>query len=114
MKKRCAIYTRESIDKHSSLEFVSRKTQEKEIKSYITSQDKLEYQKSYHDEGCIEGNLNRPALKQLIKDVQQSKIDILITYRLDRLTRAAEPLYNFLKYLAREKSRFYCSCRWLR
>ena len=100
MKKRCVIYTRVSTDAQAEVEFNSCEAQEQKIKHYIASQDKLEYLKTYQDEGFSGGSLERPALKQLFSGVEQDSFDTILVYKLDRLTRLLKDFYNLFEYLS--------------
>ncbi len=97
--KRCVIYTRVSTDGQAEVEFNSCEAQEQKIKSYIESQEKFVYQKSYNDEGFNDGNLNRPSLQELFADIQEGRLDTILVYKLDRLTRSLKDFYNLIKFL---------------
>lgn len=75
---KCAIYTRVSTDNQKEIEYNSCQSQQEKIKSFIKSQENLEVYKVYNDAGFSGANLNRPALSQLLADIQQGYIDIVI------------------------------------
>jgi site-specific DNA recombinase len=92
MKKiRCAIYTRKSSEDGLEQEFNSLDAQREACAAYITSQ-KIEgwvlVPESYDDGGLSGGNLERPSLKRLMADIRVGKVDQIIVYKIDRLTRS--------------------------
>jgi site-specific DNA recombinase len=85
---RCAIYTRKSPDDGLDQEFNSLDAQRESGENYIRSQveegwDCLAIQ--YDDGGYTGGNMDRPALRRLLKDIDDRKIDIVVVYKVDRL-----------------------------
>ena len=88
---RCAIYTRVSTDQGLDQEFNSLDAQYEASKAYIRSQVHagwVQIKTRYDDGGFSGGNTDRPALQQLLSDVQSGKIDIIVVYKVDRLTRS--------------------------
>ena len=93
--KKCAIYTRVSTDNQAEKEYNSCRTQEDKIKSYINSQNNWEIFDIYSDEGYTGANLDRPAFKRLMRDIY--KIDVILFYKLDRLTRSPKDFYHLVE-----------------
>lgn len=92
MKKiRCAIYTRKSTEDGLEQEFNSLDAQREACAAYITSQ-KIEgwvlVSESYDDGGLSGGTLERPGLQHLMADIRSGKVDQIIVYKIDRLTRS--------------------------
>ncbi len=88
---RCAIYTRVSTDQGLDQEFNSLDAQYEASKAYIRSQAHagwIQVKSRYDDGGFSGGNTDRPALQQLLADVQSGKIDVIVVYKVDRLTRS--------------------------
>ncbi len=88
---RCAIYTRKSTEHGLELEFNSLDAQREACEAYIKSQASLGWkvlQQPYDDPAFSGGNLERPALKRLLKDIDTGKIDVVVVYKIDRLTRS--------------------------
>ena len=88
---RCAIYTRVSTDQGLEQDFNSLDAQYDASQSYIRSQAHAGWtlvRSKYDDGGFSGGNTDRPALQQLLEDVQAGKIDIIVVYKVDRLTRS--------------------------
>jgi len=93
-KLRCAIYTRVSTDNQTEVEFNSCEAQEEKIRSFIKSQNNWRVFKVYSDPGFTGVNLNRPALQELLEDIKQGEIDIVLVYKIDRLTRSPKDFYQ--------------------
>lgn len=88
---RCAIYTRKSTEHGLELEFNSLDAQREACAAYIKSQASQGWQclaQHYDDAAFSGGNLERPALKQLLKDIDVGKVDVVVVYKIDRLTRS--------------------------
>ena len=88
---RCAIYTRKSSEEGLEQSFNSLQAQREACEAYIASQRHEGWQalsKQYDDGGFSGGNMNRPALKQLLEDIAAGLIDTIVVYKVDRLTRS--------------------------
>ena len=96
--KRCAVYTRVSTSMQAEKEYNSCEAQKDRILSYIKSQEDLEFAKEYSDPGFSGGDLNRPGLKELLRDIEEKKIDSVLTYKIDRLTRSSKDFYALIEF----------------
>src|SRR5271165_2117823 len=88
---RCAIYTRVSTDQGLEQDFNSLDAQREACAAYIRSQAQEGWvliQTPYDDGGYSGGNLDRPALKALLEAVAAKRIDVIVVYKVDRLTRS--------------------------
>src|ERR1022692_1182946 len=88
---RCAIYTRKSSDEGLEQSFNSLDAQREACEAFIVSQRQEGWRAlptRYDDGGYSGGSMERPALKRLLEDVQASKLNIIIVYKVDRLTRS--------------------------
>ena len=88
---RCAIYTRKSSEEGLEQSFNSLQAQREACEAYIASQRHEGWHalsKEYDDGGFSGGNMNRPALKQLLEDISAGLIDTIVVYKVDRLTRS--------------------------
>jgi site-specific DNA recombinase len=88
---RCAIYTRKSTDHNLDLEFNSLDAQREACEAYIKSQAHEGWRliSGRYDDGAFSGaSLDRPALQQLLADVRTGKINTVVVYKVDRLTRS--------------------------
>jgi DNA invertase Pin-like site-specific DNA recombinase len=86
---RCAIYTRVSTESGLEQEFNSLDNQREASEAYIKSQAHEGWKlirDRYDDGGFSGGSMDRPALKKLLDDVQARKIDVIVVYKVDRLT----------------------------
>lgn len=88
---RCAIYTRKSTEEGLEQEFNSLDAQRESAEAYIASQKHEGWvclPDRYDDGGFTGGNMERPALKRLIADIEDGKIDCIVVYKVDRLSRS--------------------------
>ena len=88
---RCAIYTRKSTEHGLEQEFNSLDAQREACEAYIKSQAFQGWKalpQQYNDPAFSGGNLDRPALKRLLADIEVGKIDVIVVYKIDRLTRS--------------------------
>jgi len=104
--KNCAIYTRVSTDIQAEKEFSSCEAQEEKIKSFIKSQDNWQIFRVYSDPGYTGANTNRPALQELLEDIKEKKIDIILAYKIDRLTRSPKDFYQLIEFFEQYKVDF--------
>ncbi|WP_375267110.1 recombinase family protein, partial [Planktotalea sp.] len=92
MKKlRCAIYTRKSSEDGLEQEFNSLDAQREACAAYIASQKHEGWvllSEHYEDGGLSGGSLERPALRQLLQDIADGRVDQIVVYKIDRLTRS--------------------------
>jgi site-specific DNA recombinase len=88
---RCAIYTRKSTEHGLEQEFNSLDAQREACEAYIKSQASQGWRvlpQHYDDPAYSGGNLDRPALKKLLTDIDAGKVDVVVVYKIDRLTRS--------------------------
>jgi site-specific DNA recombinase len=96
---RCAIYTRKSSEEGLSQTFNSLDAQREAAEAYILSQREQGWAavpERYDDGGFTGGNMDRPALQRLLADIEASRIDCVIVYKVDRLSRS---LLDFARIL---------------
>lgn len=96
-RSRCAIYTRKSTEEGLDMEFNSLDAQREACEAYVASQRSEGWaaiRERYDDGGFSGGTLERPALKQLLKDIEAGLIDVIVVYKIDRLSRS---LMDFAK-----------------
>jgi site-specific DNA recombinase len=90
-KLRCAVYTRKSSEEGLDMEFNSLDAQREACEAYVASQRAEGWvllHDCYDDGGISGGTLERPALKRLLADIQQGLVDVVVVYKIDRLSRA--------------------------
>src|SRR5271168_5171848 len=89
-KLRCAVYTRKSSEEGLEQEFNSLDAQREACEAYVTSQraEGWVLVPDRYDDGGISGaTLERPALKRLLADIEHNKVDVVVVYKIDRLSR---------------------------
>src|ERR1700740_597244 len=88
---RCAIYTRKSSDEGLEQEFNSLGAQREACEAFIVSQRHagwIALPEMYDDGGLSGGTMERPALQRLLADIKAGKVQIIVVYKVDRLTRS--------------------------
>lgn len=88
---RCAIYTRKSSEEGLEQGFNSLDAQREACEAFVLSQQHEGWKalpRLYDDGGYSGGNIERPALKQLLSDIEQKKVNVVVVYKVDRLTRS--------------------------
>ena len=96
-KLRCAVYTRKSSEEGLDMEFNSLDAQREACEAYVASQKAegwLLVPDHYDDGGFSGGTLERPALQRLIADIESKRVDVVVVYKIDRLSRS---LMDFAK-----------------
>ncbi len=97
---RCAIYTRKSTEEGLDQDFNSLDAQRESAEAFIKSQANEGWTclpQRYDDGGFTGGNMERPGLKRLLTDVEAGRVDVVVTYKVDRLSRS---LLDFARIMA--------------
>lgn len=98
-RKRCAIYTRKSTTMGLEQDFNSLDSQREACLAYIKQQPEwLLVEERYEDGGFTGANIDRPGFQRLLDDVDACKIDVIVVYKIDRLSRS---LLDFAKVIER-------------
>jgi site-specific DNA recombinase len=108
-RKRCAVYCRVSTDERLNQEFNSIDAQKEAGHAYIVSQRAegwIPVADDYDDGGFSGGNMERPALKRLMADISKGLIDIVVVYKIDRLTRSLADFSKMVEVFERQKVSF--------
>ena len=103
---RCAIYTRKSTEEGLEQAFNSLDAQREACAAYVLSQAGEGWEclpELYDDGGWSGGNMDRPALKRLLEDIARGRIDIVVVYKVDRLTRSLMDFARIVEVFDREK-----------
>ena len=90
-KLRCAVYTRKSTEEGLEQEFNSLHAQREACEAYVASQRSEGWaliREPYDDGGFSGGTLERPALKRLLADIEEGLVDVVVVYKIDRLSRS--------------------------
>lgn len=101
---RCAIYARKSFQPPRGQEVTSIETQRAICSSYITSQQHkgwIEIPKRYEDSGQSGARLDRPALQELISDIETGLVEIVLVYKLDRISRTLLDFVRLMDFFER-------------
>lgn len=99
-KTRCAIYTRKSVEEGPELEFNSLQAQRESAESFIAGQQHNGWEclpEQYDDGGLSGSSLDRPALDRLLEDIKSGKINCVVVYNVDRLSRSQRDLSRFME-----------------
>ena len=94
---RCAIYTRKSTSEGLEQDFNTLDAQRESAEAYIASQRHEGWvclPTHYDDGGFTGGNMERPALQRLLSDIDAGKVDCIVVYKVDRLSRSLMGAYN--------------------
>lgn len=108
-KPRCAIYTRKSSDEGLDQSFNSLDAQREACAAYIASQRHEGWKalpKHYDDGGYSGGNTNRPALQALLQDIAAGQVDLVVVYKIDRLTRSLMDFAKMVEVFDRHSTSF--------
>ena len=102
---RCAVYTRKSSEEGLDQEYNSIDAQRDAGQAYIASQRAegwIAVADDYDDPAFSGGNMERPALKRLMKDIEAGKVDIVVVYKIDRLTRSLADFSKMVEVFERQ------------
>jgi DNA invertase Pin-like site-specific DNA recombinase len=108
-RQRCAVYCRVSSDERLDQEFNSIDAQKEAGQAYIASQRSegwIPVADDYDDPGFSGGNTERPALKHLLADIERGLIDIVVLYKIDRLTRSLADFSKMVEVFERNRVSF--------
>ena len=106
---RCAIYTRKSTDEGLDREFNSLDAQRESADAYIASQKHegwIALPDRYDDGGYSGGSMDRPALRRLLTDIEAGKVDVVLVYKVDRLSRSLLDFARLMETFDRHKAAF--------
>jgi DNA invertase Pin-like site-specific DNA recombinase len=109
IKLHCAIYTRKSSEEGLEQEFNSLDAQYEACKAYIASQRHEGWsliRERYDDGGISGGTMDRPGLKALLGDVAAGKVDVIVIYKIDRLTRSLADFARIVELLEKHGASF--------
>jgi site-specific DNA recombinase len=111
----CAIYTRKSTDEGLDKEFNSLDAQRECAEAYIKSQTQEGWYcvpDRYDDGGFTGGNMDRPALRQLLADIEAGKVNCVAVYKVDRLSRSLMDFARMLEVFERNHVVFCLTRKW--
>ena len=108
-KLRCAVYTRKSSEEGLDMDFNSLEAQREACEAYVASQRAEGWvlvPDHYDDGGISGGTLERPALKRLLADIEAERLDIILVYKIDRLSRSMLDFLKLVEMFDRRKVTF--------
>src|SRR4051794_33455445 len=108
-KLRCAVYTRKSTEEGLEMEFNSLDAQREACEAYVASQRAegwLLVSDRYDDGGFSGGTLERPALRRLLADIEAGRIDVVVVYKIDRLSRSLMDFSRLVEVFDRQNVTF--------
>src|SRR5580704_9452851 len=106
---RCAIYTRKSSEEGLEQEFNSLQAQREACEAFINSQRHEGWvclRAAYDDGGFSGATMDRPALQQLLEDITAGRVDIVVVYKVDRLTRSLADFAKIVEILDAKRASF--------
>ena len=108
-KMRCAIYTRKSTEEGLEQNYNSLDAQRDACLAYIASQKSegwVALRDAYDDGGFTGGNLNRPGLQRLLADIREGLVDVIVVYKIDRLSRSLADFARMVDVFDRHRVSF--------
>jgi DNA invertase Pin-like site-specific DNA recombinase len=108
-RRRCAIYTRKSSEEGLEQEFNSLHAQREACEAFIRSQRHEGWvliPTAYDDGGFSGGTMERPALRRLLADISAGRVEVVVTYKVDRLTRALADFARLIETFDRHEVSF--------
>ena len=108
-RNRCAIYTRKSTGEGLEQDFNSLDAQREACSEYLLShagEGWEQIDERYDDGGWSGGSMERPAIKQLMNDVKAGRVDIIVVYKVDRLTRSLADFAKIVEILDEKGASF--------
>ena len=106
---RCAIYTRKSTEEGLDKEFNTLDAQRVSGEAYVKSQQQEGWEvvpRHYDDGGFTGGNMDRPALARLLEDIKAGEIDVVVVYKIDRLSRSLIDFAQMVKIFDEHNASF--------
>ena len=109
MKQRCALYTRKSSEEGLDQECNSLDAQREACEAFVKSQKSEGWRTlatRYDDGGCSGGSMQRPALQRLLADITADQIEVVVVYKIDRLTRSLADFARMVELFERHRVSF--------
>ncbi|MHA1540064.1 MAG: recombinase family protein, partial [Alphaproteobacteria bacterium] len=107
--KRCAIYTRKSTDKGLDQEFSTLDNQRERAEAYIKLREDKGWvlvKEEYNDGGFSGSNMDRPGIQKLFDDIKAKRVDIVVVYKIDRLSRSLLDFTQMIEFFEKEEASF--------
>jgi site-specific DNA recombinase len=102
----CGLYTRVSSRNQAEADYSSLETQRERLEAFCKSQDNYTVFHVYEDGGYSADSLDRPALKEMLRDLRDGKINCVLAYKIDRLTRSVRDFHQLMDVFDRHGVKF--------
>ena len=102
----CGLYTRVSSRNQAEADYSSLETQRERLEAYCKSQDNYSVFRVYEDGGYSADSLDRPALKEMLRDLREGKLNCVLAYKIDRLTRSVRDFHQLMEVFDRHSVKF--------
>src|SRR5579864_5499576 len=102
----CGLYTRVSSRNQADADYSSLETQRERLEAYCKSQDDYSVYRVYEDGGYSADSLDRPALREMLRDVRDGKLNCVLAYKIDRLTRSVKDFHLLMDLFDRHGVKF--------
>ena len=89
----CGLYTRVSGRNQAEADYSSLETQRERLEAYCKSQENYNVYRVYEDGGYSADSMDRPALKEMLRDIRDGKVNCVLAYKIDRLTRSVKDFH---------------------
>src|SRR5215467_11931010 len=102
----CALYTRVSSRNQADADYSSLETQRERLEAYCKSQEGYSVYRVYEDGGYSADSLDRPALKEMLRDLRAGNLNCVLAYKIDRLTRSVKDFHLLMDLFDRHGVKF--------
>ncbi len=102
----CGLYTRVSSKGQMESEYGSLETQRERLEAYCRSREGFEVFQIYEDGGFSGSTIERPALKRMLRDIGEGRINCVLAYKIDRIARSVKDFHNLIDYFDRYRVNF--------
>jgi site-specific DNA recombinase len=102
----CGLYTRVSSRNQLETDYSSLETQRERLEAYCRSQENYTVFRIYEDGGYSADSLDRPALKEMVRDIRDGKLNCVLAYKIDRLTRSVKDFHLLMDLFDRNGVKF--------
>src|SRR5277367_5351200 len=102
----CGLYTRVSSRNQAEADYSSLETQRERLEAYCKSQEDYTVYRVYEDGGYSADSMDRPALKEMLRDIRDGKLNCILAYKIDRLTRSVRDFHALTDLFDRNDVKF--------
>jgi site-specific DNA recombinase len=102
----CGLYTRVSSRNQADADYSSLETQRERLEAYCKSQEDYTIFRVYEDGGYSADSLERPALKEMLRDIREGRLNCVLSYKIDRLTRSVKDFHLLMDLFDRSGVKF--------